>query len=31
VGVAKELLAKFPANKDLQRFVESGGRAASAN
>ena len=31
VGVAKELLVKFPENKDLQRFVESGGRAASAN
>ena len=31
VGVAKELLVKFPENKDLQRFVESGGRAAAAN
>jgi hypothetical protein len=26
VGVAKELLVKFPENKDLARFVESGGR-----
>jgi len=31
VGVAKELLARFPENKDLQRFVGSGGRDAPAN
>jgi hypothetical protein len=31
VGVAKELLMKFPENKDLQRFVESGGRPAPTN
>jgi hypothetical protein len=31
VGVAKELLAKFPENKDLVRFVETGGRPAPAN
>lgn len=30
IGVAKELLMKFPENKDLQRFVESGGRPAPA-
>ena len=28
VGVAKELLVKFPENKDLARFIESGGRPA---
>jgi hypothetical protein len=30
VTVAKELLAKFPENKDLNRFVESGGRPSQA-
>jgi len=30
VGVARELLVKFPENKDLQRFVETGGRSNSA-
>ena len=27
--LAKELLVRFPENKDLQRFVESSGRAAA--
>jgi tetratricopeptide (TPR) repeat protein len=31
VGVAKELLTKFPENKDLVRFVERGGHPAPAN
>ena len=31
MGVAKELLVKFPENRDLIKFVESGGRAAAAN
>jgi len=31
VGVAKELLVKFPENKDLVRFVDTGGRPAPAN
>jgi hypothetical protein len=31
LGVAKELLVKFSTNKDLLRFVDSGGRPAPAN
>jgi tetratricopeptide (TPR) repeat protein len=31
IGVAKELLVRFPENKDLRRFVESSGRPAPAN
>ena len=31
VGVAKELLVKFSGNRDLVRFVESGGRPAPAS
>jgi hypothetical protein len=31
MGIAKELLVKFPENRDLIKFVESGGRAAPAN
>jgi tetratricopeptide (TPR) repeat protein len=31
MGIAKELLVKFPENKDLIKFVESGGRPATAN
>ena len=29
--IAKELLVKFPENKDLVRFLESGGRPPSPN
>jgi hypothetical protein len=29
VVVAKELLVKFPENKDLARFVETGGRPSA--
>jgi hypothetical protein len=29
--IAKELLLKFPENKDLVRFMESGGRPPSPN
>jgi len=31
VGIAKELLVKFPENKDLIKFVETAGRPTSAN
>jgi hypothetical protein len=31
VGIAKELLVKFPENKDLLKFVEPGGRSSAAN
>jgi hypothetical protein len=31
VGIAKELLVKFPENKDLIKFVETAGRQAPAN
>ena len=29
IGVAKDLLVKFPENRDLTRFVETGGRPNS--